>query len=167
VVDTLQGRVKRERAKKEKILAEAAFIRKEREQYEVLMKAEEDSLRKKAASELQEYVENVVKLEKEMAKLRLKSDSKNSTPFVVKENKKSEMSMAGSSQDKLAGGRLKREHECVMCLSEERSVVFLPCAHQVLCQKCNVLHEKQGMKECPSCRTPIERRIHAKFLGQQ
>ncbi|KAK2457291.1 hypothetical protein QL285_004580 [Trifolium repens] len=162
-----EGRVKRERAKKEKILAEAAFIRKEREQYEALMKAEEDSLRKKAASELQEYVENVVKLEKEMAKLRLKSDSKNSTPFMVKENKKSEMSMAGSSQDKLAGGRLKREHECVMCLSEERSVVFLPCAHQVLCQKCNVLHEKQGMKECPSCRTPIERRIHAKFLGQQ
>ncbi|GAU30697.1 hypothetical protein TSUD_39210 [Trifolium subterraneum] len=167
LVANTEGRVKRERAKKEKILAEAAFIRKEREQYDALMKAEEDSLRKKAASELQEYVENVMKLEKEMTKLRLKSDSKNSIPSLVKENKKAEMSMAGSSQDKLAGGRLKREHECVMCLSEERSVVFLPCAHQVLCLKCNVLHEKQGMKECPSCRTPIERRIHAKFLGQQ
>ncbi|CAJ2629244.1 E3 ubiquitin-protein ligase rf298-like protein [Trifolium pratense] len=161
-----EGRVKKERAKKEKILAEAAFIRKEREQYEALMKAEEDALRTKAASELQAYVESVVKLEKEMAKLKLKSDSKNSIPSVVKENKKSEMT-AGSSQDKLAGGRLKREHECVMCLSDERSVVFLPCAHQVLCPKCNVLHEKQGMKDCPSCRTPIKFRIHAKFLGQQ
>lgn len=162
-----EGRVKKERAKTEKILAQAAYFRKEREQSEALMKAEEDAVRKKAASQLQEYVDSMVKLEKEIAVLRLKSGSKISTPSVVKENKKSETVTTGGSQDKPAGGRLKREHECVMCLSEERSVVFLPCAHQVLCLNCNELHEKQGMKECPSCRTTIEFRIHAKFLGQQ
>ncbi|KAL0302939.1 UNVERIFIED_CONTAM: putative E3 ubiquitin-protein ligase [Sesamum radiatum] len=52
-------------------------------------------------------------------------------------------------------GGVKRERECVMCLSEEMSVVFLPCAHQVVCTTCNELHEKQGMKDCPSCRSPI------------
>nr|GLL41961.1 putative E3 ubiquitin-protein ligase RF298 [Ipomoea trifida] len=40
---------------------------------------------------------------------------------------------------------------------------FLPCAHQVLCKDCNTLHENQGMKDCPSCRTPIVQRIHARF----
>ncbi|TYJ09297.1 hypothetical protein E1A91_A11G131700v1 [Gossypium mustelinum] len=30
---------------------------------------------------------------------------------------------------------LKWERECVMCLSKEKIVVFLPCAHQVLCQR--------------------------------
>lgn len=56
-------------------------------------------------------------------------------------------------------GDVQRERECVMCLTDEMSVVFLPCAHQVVCLKCNELHEKQGMKDCPSCRTPIQRRI--------
>lgn len=163
-METLQGRVKKEKAKTEKILAQAAYYKKEREQYEALMKAEEDAIRKKAASELQEYVESMVKLESEIAKLRLKSNSNKSISSVVKENKKSVTSITGSSE---GGNLLKREHECVMCLSEERSVVFLPCAHQVLCPTCNELHEKQGMTECPSCRTPIEFRIRAKFLGQQ
>ncbi|CAL5208964.1 unnamed protein product [Lathyrus oleraceus] len=164
VLANTEGRVKKEKAKTEKILAQAAYFRKEREQYEARMKAEEDAIRKKAASELQEYVESMVKLENEIAKLRLKSNSNKSISSVVKENKKSETATTGSSE---GGKLLKREHECVMCLSEERSVVFLPCAHQVLCPTCNELHEKQGMKECPSCRTPIEFRIHAKFLGQQ
>ncbi|GAB2266385.1 hypothetical protein Dimus_001394 [Dionaea muscipula] len=64
-------------------------------------------------------------------------------------------------------GGVKRERECVMCLSEEMSVVFLPCAHQVVCTMCNELHVKQGMKDCPSCRSPIQRRISkcAALLG--
>ncbi|CAK8572882.1 unnamed protein product [Lathyrus sativus] len=164
VLANTEARVKKEKAKTEKILAQAAYFSKEREQYEAHMKAEEDAIRKKAASELQEYVESMVKLENEIAKLRLKSNSNKSISSVVKENKKSETSTTGSWE---GGKLLKREHECVMCLSEERSVVFLPCAHQVLCPTCNELHEKQGMKECPSCRTPIEIRIRAKFLGQQ
>ncbi|KAJ0547264.1 putative transcription factor C2H2 family [Helianthus annuus] len=50
-----------------------------------------------------------------------------------------------------------------MCLSEEMSVVFLPCAHQVVCTKCNELHEKQGMKDCPSCRGPIQQRVSVRY----
>lgn len=170
----LQGRLEKERVAKEKVLAQAASIRKEREQLEVRTKSEEDVIRKKAASDLQEYVEDIAKLEKELVELKLKSDSEKiaalrrciderisrttskSVP-TAKENK--------SCRDKLAAERLRREEECVMCLSEEMSVVFLPCAHQVVCPECNELHEKQGMKECPSCRTPIQQRIHARFAG--
>ncbi|TKY54084.1 E3 ubiquitin-protein ligase LRSAM1 [Spatholobus suberectus] len=65
--------------------------------------------------------------------------------------------------DRSATGGVRRERECVMCLSEEMSVVFLPCAHQVVCTTCNELHEKQGMLDCPSCRSPIQQRIAVRF----
>ncbi|KAE8703734.1 hypothetical protein F3Y22_tig00110465pilonHSYRG00029 [Hibiscus syriacus] len=55
---------------------------------------------------------------------------------------------------------LKHEREC---LSEEKIVVFLPCSHQVLCVKCNELHKKQQMKDCPACRSLIDCRICARF----
>ncbi|KAF2314915.1 hypothetical protein GH714_037162 [Hevea brasiliensis] len=67
------------------------------------------------------------------------------------------------SQGASGSGGLKRDRECVMCLSEEKSVVFVPCAHQVLCAKCNEIHKREGMKDCPSCRTPIQQRIQARF----
>ncbi|TKY52581.1 baculoviral IAP repeat-containing protein 2/3 [Spatholobus suberectus] len=180
----VEGRLAKERAAKEKLLAQAASIKKEREQLEQCTKSEEDTIRKKAASDLQKYVEDIGKLEIELVDLKLKSDSEKiaalrrcvderndsfsrtkSTPN-MKGNKNSATSQTMvSCQDKLAAGSLRQEQECVMCLSEEMSVVFLPCAHQVLCPECNDLHEKQGMKDCPSCRTPIQHRIHARFAG--
>jgi hypothetical protein len=58
---------------------------------------------------------------------------------------------------------VQREQECAMCLEEEVSVVFLPCGHQVVCADCNQRHQDVGMTECPSCRSPIKRRISARF----
>nr|GLL46563.1 putative E3 ubiquitin-protein ligase RF4 [Ipomoea trifida] len=31
-----------------------------------------------------------------------------------------------------------------------------------LCTACNMLHERQGMKDCPVCRTSIMKRIQAR-----
>ncbi|CAJ1969165.1 unnamed protein product [Sphenostylis stenocarpa] len=178
----IEGKLAKEKAAKEKLLSQAASIKKEREQRELHIKSEEDMVRRKAARDLQKYVDDIGKLEKELVDLKLKSDSEKiaalrrcvdernenfsrtkSTPN-MKGNKKSDASQTMvSRQDNLAAGSLRREQECVMCLSEEMSVVFLPCSHQVVCPQCNELHEKQGMKDCPSCRTPIQRRIHARF----
>ncbi|MED6197871.1 hypothetical protein PIB30_060862 [Stylosanthes scabra] len=181
----IEGRLGQERAAKEKLLAQAASIRNERLHLEAHIKSEEDTIRKKAANDMQKYVDDIARLEKELIELKIKSESeqiaalrrgvdgKNDkfsrrskhTPS-VKENKKSNASQTMmSNRDKMSAGSLRREQECVMCLSDEMSVVFLPCAHQVVCQDCNELHEKQGMKDCPSCRTPIQRRIHARFAG--
>ncbi|XP_027363090.1 putative E3 ubiquitin-protein ligase RF298 [Abrus precatorius] len=180
----VEGRLAKARAMKEKLIAQATSIKKDREQLEARAKSEEDMIRKKAANDLLKYVEDIAMLEKELVDLKLKFDSekiaslrrpvderydnssstRKSKPN-KKGNKQSYMSqMTVSCQDKLETESLRREQECVMCLSEEMSVVFLPCAHQVLCPKCNELHEKQGMKECPSCRTPIQQRIHARFV---
>ncbi|KAH9613474.1 hypothetical protein KSS87_009660 [Heliosperma pusillum] len=51
------------------------------------------------------------------------------------------------------------ERECIICLKDEVSVVFLPCAHQVMCVSCGEDYGKTGRATCPCCRTPIEQRI--------
>lgn len=51
------------------------------------------------------------------------------------------------------------DRECLICMKDEVSVVFLPCAHQVLCANCNDDYGKKGKATCPSCLAPIEQRI--------
>ncbi|KAI7995452.1 MND1-interacting protein 1 [Camellia lanceoleosa] len=41
--------------------------------------------------------------------------------------------------------------ECLICLKDEVSVVFLPCAHQGLCASCNDEYGKKGKATCPCC----------------
>lgn len=140
-------------------------------------------IKSKAETGLQKYHEDIQKLEKEISQLRLKTDSSKIAALrrgidgiylgkftdsrhgmVQKESRTSFISeVVTDFQDFSRTGGVKRERECVMCLSEEMSVVFLPCAHQVVCTTCNDLHEKQGMKDCPSCRSPILRRIPVCF----
>lgn len=43
--------------------------------------------------------------------------------------------------------------ECIICMEENKSVVFFPCGHIVYCQKCN---KKTKEKICPICRAIIK-----------
>nr|GMD70702.1 putative E3 ubiquitin-protein ligase RF298 [Ipomoea batatas] len=130
----------RQYEEKEKIknLQKLESIRSKREQWKRQVKAEEDNLRAIAEANRLQYEERKCKLIEEISALKL----------------------AAASRDQ---GGVKREWECIICLTKATSVAFLPCAHQVLCKDCNTLHENQGMKDCPSCRTPIVQRIHARF----
>ncbi|KAB1214140.1 hypothetical protein CJ030_MR5G027245 [Morella rubra] len=177
-----EDRWKQEEKAKEELLVQANSIRKAREDIEASAKLKENMIKSKAETNLQKYKDDIQKLEKEISQLRLKTDSskiaalrrgidgsyanrlvdiKNSP-----EHKESRMpaftEVVRDFQD-FSGTGVKRERECVMCLSDEMSVVFLPCAHQVVCATCNDLHEKQGMKDCPSCRSPIQRRISVRY----
>uniref|UniRef100_A0A5B7ABU1 RING-type domain-containing protein n=1 Tax=Davidia involucrata TaxID=16924 RepID=A0A5B7ABU1_DAVIN len=178
--DQLEARWKQEEKAKEELLTHASSVRKEREQIESSSKSKENMIKMKAENNLKRYKDDIEKLEKEISKLRLKTDSskiaalrrgidgsyasrltdiRNAPAF-----KESYVSrMVTDFQDYSGTGGVKRERECVMCLSEEMSVVFLPCAHQVVCTTCNELHEKKGMKDCPSCRSPIQRRICVRY----
>lgn len=124
-------------------------------------------MREMAESNMQKCKEDIQKLESEIARLRLQSegskiealrrgiDVRLQSPKITKNSALFDNNFGSRS--------VEMERECVMCLTEEMSVVFLPCAHQVLCGQCNVLHEKQGMNDCPSCRTPIKKRINVRF----
>ncbi|CDO98955.1 unnamed protein product [Coffea canephora] len=179
----LEDRWRQEAKRKEELLAQASLLKKEREQIEVSLKTKEDSMKSKAENNLRKHKDDIQKLEKEISKLRLMTDSSKIAALkrgidgnyasrltdstyapLPKESHISYISkVVNDFQDYSGGGDVKRERECVMCLSEEMSVVFLPCAHQVVCRTCNELHEKQGMEDCPSCRSPIRQRICVRY----
>ncbi|KAJ8549063.1 hypothetical protein K7X08_032770 [Anisodus acutangulus] len=153
---------KQEERVKQMILQQADSLKAEREQLIVQGKLDEDNMRDKAERNMQKCKEDIQKLESEIYQLRLQSEHskiealKRGTPQMTKV-------LAGYEENSSGSDVVKMERECVMCMSEQMSVVFLPCAHQVLCANCNVLHEKKGMDECPSCRTPIKKRISVRF----
>ncbi|RDX97531.1 putative E3 ubiquitin-protein ligase RF298, partial [Mucuna pruriens] len=178
--EQVEGKWQQEAKAKEELLLQASSIRKEREQIEESGKSKEDMIKLKAERNLQRYRDDIQILEKEIAQLRLKTDSskiaalrmgidgnyasrcldmKNGT---AQEEPRTSFISELVVDHSVTGG-VKRERECVMCLSEEMSVVFLPCAHQVVCTTCNDLHEKQGMQDCPSCRSLIQQRIAVRF----
>lgn len=179
----IEARWKRERMEKETVLAQADSMRNEREQREALAKVEEAKIKHKAENDMQKYVEDIKLLESKLSELQLKSDSSRIAALrrdaagsfgACLSDRKSVMATEGNqsstifkkltnSRDPLGTESLRQDRECVMCLSEEMSVVFLPCAHQVVCAKCNELHLKQGMKDCPSCRALIQRRIKVQY----
>ncbi|XP_030974296.1 putative E3 ubiquitin-protein ligase RF298 isoform X1 [Quercus lobata] len=181
--EQLEAKWKQEEKGKEELLVQANSIRKEREQIEASTKSKEDMIKSKAEKNLQKYKDDIEKLEKEISQLRLKTDSSKIAALKrgidgsyasrltdIRNGLDHQNSWAPyisdvvrDFQDYSELGGVKRERECVMCLSEEMSVVFLPCAHQVVCTTCNELHEKQGMKDCPSCRSPIQRRVSVRY----
>uniref|UniRef100_A0A7N0TKG8 RING-type domain-containing protein n=1 Tax=Kalanchoe fedtschenkoi TaxID=63787 RepID=A0A7N0TKG8_KALFE len=184
VLGQVEARLEQEMKVKEDVKVQASSIRKEIEQAEAMAKSKEEVTKLKAESGLQKFKDDIQKLEREISQLRTNRESfkiaalrrgiGGSCAMKTTElshnssgHKVDQASVAAKMTRALenSGGSasVKRSRECVMCLSEEISVVFLPCAHQVVCAKCNELHEKKGMKECPSCRSLIQRRIVVRY----
>ncbi|XP_052190641.1 putative E3 ubiquitin-protein ligase RF298 [Diospyros lotus] len=181
--DQLEARWKQEEKAKGELLTQASSVRKEKEQIEASAKSKGDAIKSKAEANLQKCKDDIKKLEKEISQLRSQTDSSKiaalrrgidgsyASRLTYIRNSPSPKDppvpyipgIVAKVQEYSGTGGVKRERECVMCLSEEMSVVFLPCAHQVVCTMCNELHEKQGMKDCPSCRSPIQRRIPVRY----
>ncbi|EFJ31603.1 hypothetical protein SELMODRAFT_408316 [Selaginella moellendorffii] len=140
-----------DRSRQDKKAKDEALFRLEaeklaREKAEAAAKQRVERIQRKSEADLRAHRDEIHKLEQEVCKLKFGA---------------SELSLLDlSEQDAvpMAWG-VRRDRECVMCLCEEISVVFLPCAHQVVCVKCNDLHERKGMAECPSCRTRIQQRV--------
>ncbi|KAK4771678.1 hypothetical protein SAY87_032210 [Trapa incisa] len=181
----VEARLRQEEKAKEDLLAQGSLIRKEREELEASAKSKENMIKLEADNIFHRYKVDVKKLEKEISEVRLKTEYskiaalkrgiedgtyasrvlENKTSWLHKEDAPATaappVSELGVSVKESCC--VKRERECVMCLSEETCVVFLPCAHQVVCKACNELHERQGMKDCPSCRSSIQRRITVRY----
>eukprot|EP01062_Namystynia_karyoxenos_P058848 TRINITY_DN5030_c1_g1_i2.p1 TRINITY_DN5030_c1_g1~~TRINITY_DN5030_c1_g1_i2.p1 ORF type:complete len:393 (+),score=110.40 TRINITY_DN5030_c1_g1_i2:62-1180(+) len=62
-----------------------------------------------------------------------------------------------SGDASVAAGELATEDEtaCVVCLTEPRDTLIMPCRHMCLCSGCASSLRKQ-MNKCPICRTRIE-----------
>lgn len=164
-------RWRREKKAKEEALALVDFDKKAKEKVELAFKRQEEALRRKAEAESQCQCEEVRRLQCEISHLKT---SLGLQPALTWSHSRPEILQSCSAESyKQINARLlaeiaslrnsqrgiQRDRECVMCMNEEVSIVFLPCAHQVICIKCNELHLKRGLKDCPSCRTPIQQRV--------
>ncbi|KAG1326359.1 putative E3 ubiquitin-protein ligase RF298 [Cocos nucifera] len=146
---------RQEEKMKDEALSLSNSERIKQEKVESSAKLQENALIVKEENDLQKYKNDIRRLEQQTAQLRLMMDSSKFATLKWGTNKSyaSCLSDGRKSSDAhyltkiivqdLGSDDIQPERECVMCLTEEMSVVFLPCAHQVVCTKCNELHEKQ------------------------
>ncbi|KAL7587699.1 hypothetical protein Lser_V15G37714 [Lactuca serriola] len=163
-------RVAKEERETAKVVNKAECIKNERERIEALAMAEYEIMKGKAEEEFKKNETEKKRIEYEISALKLEAESKRIAEMYMSMNMNMDSSkglegfrnMSKKKKKKKKMKKKKKDRECVMCLNEEMSVVFVPCGHQVLCKACNVKHEER-MNECPSCRTPIQKRINARF----
>ncbi|XP_019163101.1 PREDICTED: putative E3 ubiquitin-protein ligase RF4 [Ipomoea nil] len=135
-----------EEREKIKLLEKAESLRRERQEMNEKAKMEEDKLIAKTEENRVKYEERMKEIRARISALKLGAESSSS-----------------SGKAESAAEMKRHEKECVMCLSVDRTVVLLPCAHLAFCEECSELHERLGMNDCPTCRTLIMQRIRVHF----
>lgn len=130
-----------------------------------------EALRLKIEIDFQRHKDDLQRLEQEFSRLKSAAEStelnnqSNALPSGKSERAKPQgetIARLLHELDKLENSSEKGancDRECMICLKDEVSVVFLPCAHQVICASCSDNYGKKGKATCPCCRVPIEQRI--------
>ncbi|KAG2680238.1 hypothetical protein I3760_11G089200 [Carya illinoinensis] len=156
---------------KELAFAQVEEERRSKEAAEASNKRKVEALRLKIEIDFQRHKDDLQRLEQELSRLKASAPSPEShypsnmvsTAYTEEAKPKGETiakllhELYGEedSSDKEANC----DRECMICSKDEVSVVFLPCAHQVLCANCSDSYGKRGKATCPCCRVPIEQRI--------
>ncbi|KAL6183604.1 hypothetical protein ACLB2K_045015 [Fragaria x ananassa] len=162
---------KQEVKAKEAALALVDEERVAKETAEAGNKRKLEALRLKIEIDFQRHKDDLQRLEQELSRLK---SSAQSTELPLPSNALPRGISGGAKPQGETIAKLLREldnlenseerevscdRECMICMKDEVSVVFLPCAHQILCANCNDDYGKKGRATCPCCRAPIEHRI--------
>ncbi|GFZ15436.1 RING/U-box superfamily protein [Actinidia rufa] len=158
---------RKEQKAKEIAVAQVEEERRLKEATEASNKRKHEALRLKIEIDFQRHKDDLQRLEQELSRLKA---SVLSAELNHQSNSVSAANVEGTKPHGETIARLLHEldssdkevgydRECMICMKEEVSVVFLPCAHQVLCANCNDDYGKKGKATCPCCRVPIEQRI--------
>ncbi|XP_006847705.2 MND1-interacting protein 1 [Amborella trichopoda] len=153
---------------REEAIAQAEEVRRAKEAAEVSIKRRQEALRRKIEIDFQRHKDDIQRLEQEHSRLKSYAESakmngsKNSSDRdgtkAWKETDNQILQELWELQES-SKGEVGRERKCLICMRDKVSVVFLPCAHQILCADCSESHEKQAKKSCPSCGVLIDQRI--------
>ncbi|XP_022757534.1 MND1-interacting protein 1-like isoform X2 [Durio zibethinus] len=156
---------------KELALAQVEEERRSKDAAEASNKRKLEALRLKIEIDFQRHKDDHERLEQELSRLKLSAQSTklNHQPDNLLKGKLEGAKPEGETiarllheLDKLEDSSEKEvdcDRECIICSKDEVSIVFLPCAHQVLCFNCNESYGKKGKATCPCCRVRIEQRI--------
>ena len=167
----LQLKWRKEQKAKEIAIAQVEEERRLKEETEAHNKRKHEALRLKIEIDFQRHKDDLQRLEQELSRLKAsvqstelnhQSNSVSATNFEGTKPQGETIARLLHELDKLedsSGKEVGYDKECMICMKEEVSVVFLPCAHQVLCANCNYDYGKKGKAMCPCCRVPIEQRI--------
>lgn len=160
VMDQFEVLSKHEERVQQRLVQQWNSLKAEKEQTCVKEKVVQDNFTEKVEKNMRKCKEDKQKLESEISQLRLQFER---AQIEALKRDIPQMTKGLAAYAEYSGSTIaKMEMECVMCMNEQRSVLFLPCAHQVLCENCSVLHQKE-MEECPSCRIPIKKWISVRF----
>ncbi|XP_057981830.1 MND1-interacting protein 1-like [Malania oleifera] len=160
---------------KELALAQVEEEQQSKEAAEASNKRKHEALRLKIEIDFQRHKDDLQRLEQELSHLKASAKSTqrcgphHSSNTVTSGNSDEATLQAETiakllhELDKLEDSSDKEvysDRECLICMKDEVSVVFLPCAHQVVCANCSEKYGKKGAAAtCPCCQVPIEQRI--------
>lgn len=160
---------RQEQKAKELAMAQVEQERRIKEAAEANSKRRLETLRLKFEIDFQRQKDDQQRLEQELARLKasqsneLQHDSDNRMLGEISTNKGETITKLLEEFDNLDKSSSEKEasynRDCILCMKDEVCVVFLPCAHEVLCVNCNETYMRKGKATCPCCRVPIERRI--------
>ncbi|XP_059307201.1 MND1-interacting protein 1 [Lycium ferocissimum] len=158
---------RQEQKAKEQASALVEEERRLKEAAEANNKRKLEALRLKIEIDFQRHKDDLQRLEQDLSRLRASTELQNQSANLVTGNNNGEQPHGGDIARMLreldrfedSSEKDNSDRECLICMKDEVSVVFLPCAHQVLCANCNENYGKKGRAKCPCCRVPIEQRI--------
>lgn len=155
-----QAKWREEQKAKENAIAQAEEERRLKEATEANNKRNHETLRSKIELDFQRYKDDLQRLEQELSQLKTATDPDQqlTNPYGSHPHAETIASLLYELDDDY-DDKETIDRACIICQKDEVSVVFLPCAHQVLCGSCNDEYGKKGKAKCPTCRVPIEQRI--------
>ncbi|KAJ4958168.1 hypothetical protein NE237_025279 [Protea cynaroides] len=157
---------------KELAIGQVEEDRRSKNATEVSVKRKRETLRRKIEIDFQRHKDDIRRLEQELSRLKASVESAQlncplntlyTGDFETAKSHKEVNTRMLHELNKLQDSSDKEDtfdRECLICMKDEVSVVFLPCAHQVLCANCNEGYFKKTKATCPCCRVQIEQRIH-------
>ncbi|XP_010461075.1 PREDICTED: MND1-interacting protein 1 isoform X2 [Camelina sativa] len=167
----IEAKWRQEQKAKETAVAQMEEEQRSKEAAEGHNKRKLETLRLKIELDFQRHKDDHQRLEQELSRLRASSDTDSShlSNNVWKPEKSQGENIAKLLEelDKLEGtneNEANYDRECIICMKDEVSVVFLPCAHQVVCGSCSdsfFANNNNGGRKvtCPCCRSLIQQRI--------
>ncbi|KAA0053054.1 MND1-interacting protein 1 [Cucumis melo var. makuwa] len=157
---------------KEAAMAQVEDERRSKEAAEASSKRKLEALRLKIEIDFQRHKDDLQRLEQELLRLKASAQSteshhpsNNNTPKGNSDSVKpqgetiAKMLRELDSYEDSSEKDVNQDRDCIICKRGEVSIVFLPCAHQVLCASCSDNYGKKGRATCPCCRVTIEQRI--------
>lgn len=161
-----QARLKQEVKAKEAALACVEKERRAKDASEVNIKQNHEALERKIEIDFQRHKDDIQRLEDELSRFKASAELSQLSNTLSKQDldrdivklTRREFQPEVNGLEDATKTEVTSDRQCVICTKNEVSVVLLPCAHQVLCVKCNHNHEK-AYHVCPCCNVKIDQRI--------